>query len=82
MILVSVYIKEEKLFIEVKHKKIYQVEKVFPEKKNQSSKNVLLFTYLFISIVKLGVKELIELVKIEKRSSKIREIPVSYIEGK
>lgn len=82
MILVSVYIKEEKLFIEVKHRIIYQVEKEFQNKKNQSYRNILLFTHLFVSIIKLGFKELREVVKSEKRTPKISEIPVNYIEGK
>ncbi|OGV91789.1 MAG: hypothetical protein A3J88_01470 [Melioribacter sp. RIFOXYB12_FULL_38_5] len=82
MILVSIYIKEEKLFIEVKHKKIYQVEKEFHVKKDQNPSNVFLFTQLFVSIIKLGAKELFEFVKPVKRSTKIPQIPVSYIEGK
>lgn len=82
MILVSIYIKEEKLFIEVKHKKIYQVEKAFHAKKDQNPGNVFLFAHLFVSIFKLGIKELFEFVKPVKHSTKIPEIPVSYIEGK
>ncbi|MDP3150482.1 MAG: hypothetical protein Q8N83_15270 [Ignavibacteria bacterium] len=82
MILVSIYINEEKLFIEVKHKTVYQVEKVFLSKKNQTYRNALLFTHLFVSIIKLGLKELVEVFKTVKQQPKISEIPINYIEGK
>jgi len=82
MILVSVYIKEEKLFIEVKHKITYQVEKEFPQKNSTNSRNILLFSHLFISIIKLGVKELLQFRKPGKLHTKISSVPANYIEGK
>lgn len=82
MILVSMYVEGEKLFIEVKHRTIYQVEKKFATKKNQKFNNFLLFSHLFISVIKLGCKELYESVRSEKLVPKTSEIPVNYIEGK
>lgn len=82
MILVSIYIKEEILFIQVKHKIIYQVEKEFLKKKNKSYKTILLFTHLFISIIKLGFKELFQIRKTGIPYSDISNVPVNYIEKK
>ncbi|MCK9211168.1 MAG: hypothetical protein M0P61_10065 [Ignavibacteriaceae bacterium] len=82
MIVVSIYVKEEKLFIQVKHKIVYQVEKEFLNKKNQHFRSLLLFTHLFVSIIKLGFKELFQLRKTGKLVSEISAVPVNYIEEK
>lgn len=82
MILVSIYIKEEKLFIQVKHKIIYEVEKEFQNKRTQSFRTILLFTHLFMSVVKLGVREIFQLRKTGHLHSKIPSVSPNCIEGK
>lgn len=82
MILVSIYIKEDKLFIQVKHKIIYQVEKQFQETRNKNFINLRLFTYLFVSIIKLGFRELQQRLKTPKQPTTISDMPINYIEGK
>jgi hypothetical protein len=57
MILVSIYPKEEKFVIQLKHKIDYVVEKKFGRIKSLNKRRIYVFMQLFYSIIKLIIKE-------------------------
>jgi len=82
VILVSIYTIEEKLFIKVKHKNSYEVEKEFLHTNHTAYRNFRVFSHLFISVAKLMVKELFYTQKNESLAQKISEESISCIEEK
>jgi|GEM_PF-2738347 len=82
VILVSIHTSEEKLYIKVKHKRVYQKERMLLISKKQGMRNLFVFAHLFTSVAALMLKEtFVRRGKVDDPCEAI-DSTINYIEGK